>query len=187
MKYDKKRKALIFEDLRLCVEIEDVDGIIHAEQGIVAFFSPERGMVIPLTFFVPAELFEESTTATVETATGRLVSNVENYHVYKDELKPGDVIVTKISSLEKLLEEEKLRNVAKGVPLFFICVGTVIADIVFGRIGFILGFALSTVLFTLSALRLRWLIRCLNSHTIVDKYGNWIDLDSGKSNILMNN
>ena len=173
--------GIVLPDINLCIEIEDVEGIICAEQGMVVFYSAERGIVTPLKFFVPADMYGEEVVASVSKVTREVYSRRPPYGKYADDMQENDYDIHDYNALSTLLDQYKISQVSTIIP-FYLITFCAIVGIIFSVVTQTF---ISLMLCTLSSIAAvvcaRAYSKRLDSQTIIDSSGNWVNLETGEN------
>ncbi len=181
------RNAIVLEDVVFKLGVQDVKGTIHGQQGVTCFISEEEKLVIPLTFSVPLEMYEEEVTACVRTCDESLVLEMGEDDVYIDDLdeEEGEVDVTNPSVISEMFEEQKLRVLPQVIMGVVYTIGCLIAFIVTLLLKVPL-FPYVCIIACIGVWCLIWSIKWysqLNKSIAYDANGNWIDMETGRTSL----
>ena len=173
--------GIVLPDLHLCVEIEDVKGTICAEQGMVVFYSPERGIVTPLGFSVPGYMYDEEVIAVLNKTTKKVYSCRPPYGKYADDMQENDYDIHDYNALSTLLDQYKISQVSTIIPFYLLTFFAVIGIIFSAITHTFISLVLCTLSLITAVVYARALSKRLNSQTIIDGEGNWVNLETGES------
>lgn len=177
--------------------VHDSTATIVAEQGLVMlkvaddpqpFFLPE-GVVLP------AEAYGETVDVTIRNITHEVVQELGEDDIYEDELEdnPKLMAVDQWGEVKRLLEECKLRTITKNSKSFSTCLAGLALCLVSGYLlmrGFLVpeicygGMAVGAIAAIVCIIKpIRQLLFTLNTKTICDGANNWINVETGKTNL----
>lgn len=177
---------LVLKDKVFCTGVEEVTGTFEAEHGMVIFYNQERGIVLPVPFYVPWQLYGTKATLMIRPSTGEYVEDLGKDDIPVSKMKDKHIDLCEgLRELEGVIEQMKIAVVPSAlrwIGFLILCVIVFIASFfVFGK-GTIPNYALG-VLALLVFLRVRSLYKMLNSRRVFDSRGRWVDLDTGASNL----
>lgn len=162
-------------------------GYYDTQMGMVFFCCEEHKIYFPVPYHVPYTLYGEEVDMLVREDTGEYIEQLMEDDVILGEEGKDVIVLTEdraIKRLDEKVESIKIRLVPKALKaigaLLFCLIVTVLCAIFFRKIIPLAGCIVITLLVFL---RTRKLYRKLNSRRVYDMYGQWVDLDTGESNL----
>lgn len=185
------------EDVVFGTLVEDVTATIVAEQGLVVL----KVEGDPQPFFLPPgltlthEAYGQQVNITVRGITHEVVLELGEDDIYEDELEANSKLmpVENIEEIKQLLEECKIRELTTETKAFSTCIAGIALSIVSAvllRGGFQYpqlcygGIPLGIVIALVFGIRpIKKLLRSMNTHIICDSANNYINVETGKTNM----
>lgn len=179
-----KRARVMMDGIRFVLGVQEVQGEIVAEQGMVMFHSPEKHLVTPMPVYVPPERYGERITVcthvggrdilTVAGDDDVLVSNMRKE--YLDLLVSKDVLNSFLDTWKTSRTSSFVSHLAMFAVVSLLCLLSALFRIY--PVVYITAVAILPYyrLFNKSA-------SLMETTVVWDSYGHWVDLDSGRTNL----
>lgn len=197
----KKAKATVPNvrdtDVQFGTLVRDVTATVVAEQGMVVLKveGDPNPYFLPAGVVLSAETYGTQVEITVREVTHEVVLELGEDDIYERDLEEDNRLmpVSSASEVKQLLEECKIRQITKDAKAFSTCIAGIALAIV-GAVLYRRGFqypmvallavpagVLTALLFGVRpCIRL---VRSLNTHIISDCANNYIDVETGKTNM----
>lgn len=181
---------LILQDKVFKLGVRKVNGVIHAEQGIIMFYNEAEHIFCPYPYPTTADDYEQETALYMRSSSNTVVRNPTQDDCLVGKLRANWIdVCTSKQMLEDQLESEKIQRVPTAMKFFGVAAIGVISLLVL------------VVLAALNILRM-WLLfipvvvfliagfsgatyfsKLLGKNVLYDKRGNWVDVASGDTNL----
>lgn len=177
--------------------VHDTSATIVAEQGVVLLKvdGDPKPYFLPDGVRVPSESYGQTVNVTVRGITHEVVLDLGEDDIYEEDLEnnPKLMPVEDWSEIKQLLEECKIRELTKESKAFSTCIAGIALCVVSSvllskgfdyRILCYTGILLGILVAIVFGLRPIFnLIRSLNTHVICDSADNYINVETGKTNM----
>lgn len=181
------RKNYFIDRKFVCV-VDEVEGRLVPQNGIVHFFAEQKGIVVPLNFDVRPDLIGEEVSVMIRRYDGELLLQVGEDDVLDEEIDPDREYaigeLADINQLDDILDNKKETLINTSVAIMGMFVVSCIAAALFWCIfdSWIVSAIYGVIgLYLLASIITRF--RTLTKSTVYDRVGNWIDLNSGKTSL----
>lgn len=179
--------AVVLKGLIFKLGIRTVSGTVCEQNGAVCFHSRQEDIFSLLPFRVSPEVYNQQVNAWIRTYDKSIVVNLgpDDLLLEDFEVDKRYFDVKELAPLEELYE----RGLVRALPKLMSCVRYAIGCLCLTAILWLLQAPLFPFIFISGALALydvQWAIRVyrtLNSRTIYDALGNWINLDNGVTSL----
>lgn len=189
------RGKIVLDDVTFKLGIRKVTGVIHAEQGIVAFYVPNENIISRIPFPVTADMYETEVDAYVRLHTNELVLKPTKDDCTQEVLDRHDdfldVSVDK-EIMMSLFEEQKLKKIPQvagfSIATFLgLIAAVVLAVLTFGfKMHLLIPFVVAVVIWAIGSVGSTYWKNTLNSMIAYDVNGKWVNMETGETNLSHN-
>lgn len=193
------------KDVTFAIQVRDDKAVIHAEQGVVVLvvndIDEESGGTFTKAYGLPAgvpinaEMFGQEVDITIRDLTDEVILELGEDDVYEEELQQDESLmaIDSVDDLEEIYNERKIQMFTKlagtlgtfvaGCALAGFCYWLLGKDFHFEFLlypGMVAGILLGVLFGLVPCVRG---LRSLSSKIVMDKVGNWVNMETGKSNL----